>query len=210
MLVAVIGIPGAGKSSIYAKLKELGYDAWDTDADGLSEWRDRGTKAPVAEPADWHDPVETRAIEYRVRRDRVAELRDLARERTVYLCGSAGGEDKFWDLLDLVICVDVDGATLRQRMATRTTNDYGKAAHELASIIAANATWAGDYERLGAPDRRHAALGQCRGGSHSRRRDHCHRRRLRCVRSRTTRTKHRLDMARPPGRHGLRDSVGDV
>ena len=150
VLVAVNGIPGAGKSSIYAKLKSLGYDAWDTDADGLSEWRDRATKAAVAEPADWHDPVETRAIEYRVRRDRVAALHDRARDHVVYLCGCAGGEEEFWDLLDLVICVSIDDDTLRQRLATRTTNDYGKAPHELASILAANATWADDYARFGA------------------------------------------------------------
>lgn len=150
MLVAVTGIPGSGKSTIYVRLKALGLDAWDTDEDALSEWRDRESKLPVAEPEDWHDPVGTRSIEYRVRRDRVERLRQRARDHTVYLCGCAGGEEEFWDLLDLVICVAVDDTTLRRRLAVRTTNRYGKAPHELSSILEANATWAEDYRSLGA------------------------------------------------------------
>jgi len=128
----------------------MGLEAWDTDEDGLAGWRDRATKAPVPDPYDWHDPVETAGMEYRVRRDRVEALHRRSRDRTVYLCGCAGGEDEFWDLLDLVICLAVDNDTLRHRLATRTTNDYGKAEHELTAILAANATWAEDYRGYGA------------------------------------------------------------
>jgi shikimate kinase len=149
-LVAINGIPGAGKSSVYARLKALGLDAWDTDEDGLSEWRDRASKLPVPEPDDWHDEKATQGIEYRVRRDRVEDLRRRSTDHTVYLCGCAGGEEEFWDLLDRVICIAVDNDTLRHRLATRTTNDYGKAAHELERILAENVTWAEQYRGFGA------------------------------------------------------------
>jgi hypothetical protein len=135
---------------VYARLKALGLDAWDTDEDNISEWRDRASKLPVPEPGDWHDEEATRASEYRVRRDRVEELRRRARDHTVYLCGCAGGEEEFWDLLDRVICIAVDNDTLRQRLASRTTNDYGKAPHELQTILDANVSWAEDYRGFGA------------------------------------------------------------
>jgi len=140
-LVAVCGIPGAGKSTVCAQLKRLGCDAWDTDVDQLAGWRDRISKVPVPDPADWHDPVATALLEYTVARECVLELRTRAFEHTVYLCGMAGDESAFWDLLDLVICLTVDDATLRYRLATRTTNGYGKASHERDAILSANRTW---------------------------------------------------------------------
>jgi broad-specificity NMP kinase len=149
-LIAVCGIPGAGKSTVYERLKAAGLDAWDTDRDGISGCRDLVTGAPAPDPVDWHDPAETKAIEYRVRRERVEELRLRASDHTGYLCGSAGGEDEFWDLLDRVIILDVDNETLRHRLATRTTNSYGKAAHELDGILTANVGWADAYAALGA------------------------------------------------------------
>lgn len=39
---------------------------------------------------------------------------------------------------------------MRRRLATRTNNDYGKAKHELAGILDANATWEAAYRDRGA------------------------------------------------------------
>lgn len=149
-LVAVCGIPGAGKSAVYTRVKSLGLDAWDTDEDGLSAWRDRETKQPVPDPINWHDPDETHGIEYRVRRERVEELHRRARDHTVYLCGCAGGEEEFWELLDRVVILSVDDETLRFRLATRTTNNFGKASHERDATLDANRGWTESYEARGA------------------------------------------------------------
>ena len=92
VLVAVCGIPGAGKSTVAEHLKSIGVEALDTDVDGFAEWRHEGSKAPAAAPADWHDVEATRGLEYCVRRDRVADLREEASDRIVFLCGFAGGK----------------------------------------------------------------------------------------------------------------------
>lgn len=92
----------------------------------------------------------THGIEYCVRRDRVEELRRRAVGRTVYLCGFAGGEDEYWDLLDRVIVIAVDNATLGHRLTTRTGNNYGKSAHERDAILKANVGWAESYRSRGA------------------------------------------------------------
>jgi broad-specificity NMP kinase len=149
-LVAICGIPGSGKSTVYERLRRMGLDAWDTDRDSLSGWRDVETRQAVPDPSDWHDQAAARGIEYRVRRERVEELQRRASDHTVFLCGCAGGEDEFWDLLDRAIVLDVDNETLQHRLATRTTNSYGKADHERTAILAANIGWADAYARIGA------------------------------------------------------------
>ena len=135
---------------MYAQLVALGLDAWGTDENGLAQWVDAETKLPVPEPADWHDPALTHGLQYTVPREAVEELRRRAGDHTVYVCGGAGDEFGFWDLLDLVVCIVVDDQTLRHRLATRTGNDYGKAQHELDSILHANRTWEATYREHGA------------------------------------------------------------
>lgn len=147
-LVAVCGIPGSGKSTVSARLKALGLDAWDTDVDGIAAWRDQESKLPVPAPDDWS--VDGHGIEYCVSRDRVEELRRRAGDHIVYLCGPAGGEDEYWDLLDLVIQLEVDNDTLRHRLTTRTNNPHGKASGQLERILASNVGWAAGYRSRGA------------------------------------------------------------
>lgn len=150
-LVAVCGIPGAGKSTVAERLKALGHDAWDTDVDGLAGWRDCATKLPVPNPVDWHDPVANAGIEYAPRRDKIEPLRARADEtdHPVYLCGMAGDEFAFRDLLDRVILLAVDDETLLHRLATRTNNSYGKAAHERDALLAAHQGWTESYRQRG-------------------------------------------------------------
>lgn len=149
-LVAVTGAPGSGKSTVLARLRDLGRVAYGTDEDRLSGWRDRASKLPVPDPADWHDPIANGSIEYRVRRDRIEDIRNRADDQIVYVCGFAGDEAGCWDLLDLVVCLVVDTETLRHRLMTRDGNDYGKADHELQGILTANATWEESYRGFGA------------------------------------------------------------
>lgn len=51
-LVWVTGNSGAGKSSVCALLRRLGYAAFDTDDDGYSGWVDRSTGDPIVDPPD--------------------------------------------------------------------------------------------------------------------------------------------------------------
>ncbi len=53
------------------------------------------------------------------------------------LCGSVENETDVRDLFDLVICLVVDGRTLRDRLQTRTTHPFGRHPEELATLVIA-------------------------------------------------------------------------
>jgi thymidylate kinase len=150
-LVLVTGLSGSGKSAVYRRLVERGIEAYGFDEHGFGEWFSRTSRKATPFPVDRTDG-DTAELEFRVHRDRIERLAADVRAsgRTVYLCGGAGHELHFWELLDLVVYLDVDGDTLRRRLTSRTDNGYGKTADELDGILSANETWAAMYADRGA------------------------------------------------------------
>lgn len=149
-LVWVTGNSGAGKSTVCAHLKGLGKLAADADWDGYSHWVDRVTGQVVADPPY---PVPAGWLErfaWRVSRAEVEALAARVHDQTAFLCGSAENEADVRDLFDLVACVVVDNATLRDRLLTRTTNAFGQHPEELAAALAANDEIEASYRRLDA------------------------------------------------------------
>ena len=53
----------------------------------------------------------------------------------IFLCGSLGNEAELHDLFKAVFALYVDDKTLIHRLATRTTNDWGKQPHELEQTL---------------------------------------------------------------------------
>ena len=80
-------------------------------------------------------------------RSRVETLHDKG--ELVFLSGSVDNELDVWDLFTAVVCLVVDDATLRSRLAARP-DPYGKAPDELANILAWNKTCEANYRRFGA------------------------------------------------------------
>jgi thymidylate kinase len=58
-------------------------------------------------------------------------------------------EIEFWDLFAAVIALDVDSGTLQRRLASRTSNDFGKSAHELAQVLSWHSDARAAYQRAG-------------------------------------------------------------
>ena len=78
------------------------------------------------------------------------EIKRSAGNDTVFLLGTASNELDVWDLFDDVICLVVDEQTMRHRLKTRTTNDFGKADHELADILEWFQRYEANYRSFGA------------------------------------------------------------
>ncbi|MGX1364937.1 ribose 1,5-bisphosphokinase PhnN [Streptomyces canus] len=149
-LVWVTGNSGTGKSTVCGVLRERGYVALDGDEDGFCRWIDRAngeevTDPPYPVPGGWLD-----RHGWAIVRERVEELVEESRFHITFLCGSAENEADVRDLFDLVVCLVIDEATLRHRLATRTTNAFGQHPEELAAALKWNPRMRAIYESHGA------------------------------------------------------------
>jgi len=152
-LVYITGTPGAGKTVVRDELQRRGYTAYDTDEDGLAHYYNTETNELVHK----HMSAEARTEEWRkthawkVPRSAVEKLHAEAANKLIFLSGVVANDfDELWDVFDKVIALTIDETTLRHRITTRTTGDYGKNAHEFASLLAWQKTAMDKYRKRGA------------------------------------------------------------
>ena len=109
---------GTGKSSVIEALAERGYTAIDTDADG------------------WHHWVDVDGQPDRVwREDRIQALLSNQDTAVLFVSGTASNQVRFYPQFDHIVLLSAPTSVLLERLATRTTNPYGKRPDELARIL---------------------------------------------------------------------------
>jgi dephospho-CoA kinase len=114
--VFVTGMSGTGKSSALAALRELGFEAVDTDEPGWTLWSDE------EDGYVWDEA-------------RIAELLDRERDGTLVLSGTVSNQGRFYPRFDAVVLLSAPAEVLLERVASRTTNDYGKHEAERELIV---------------------------------------------------------------------------
>jgi hypothetical protein len=119
--VLVTGMSGTGKSSALAELGRRGYRVVDTDDAGWTEW------IP--------DPEEVGGGEWLWVEDRMTELLDLDRRGTLFVQGCVRNQGKFYGRFDAVVLLSAPARVILDRIASRTTNDYGKPPAERELIL---------------------------------------------------------------------------
>jgi uridine kinase len=135
-LIYITGPSGAGKSTVRNELINRGYEAHDTDEDGMSAWYDNQTLEPVEflkakdRPADWFEKHD-----FRLSAERVKELAVRAKSRFIFLCGIPANDKEFHEYYDKVICLVIDEETMKHRVGTRTTNGFEKSPDELKLML---------------------------------------------------------------------------
>jgi thymidylate kinase len=150
-LIFVTGISGAGKSTVRIELVQRGYEAYDTDEDGIARFVNKMTGAVTGSvDASLRTIAFTQANDWMVDPERVRLLAQRAEDRFVFLCGSVANEIEVWDLFGKVILLSIDEATMRERVARRTASDFGKHAHELDLMLEWIKSIDDDYSRYGA------------------------------------------------------------
>src|SRR5215470_11654330 len=107
---------GTGKSSALAGLRRRGFEVVDTDEPGWTEWSDEDGG-------------------YVWREERVEALLEAERDSTLYLSGAVSNQGTFYPRFDAVVLLTAPADVLLERIARRTTNDYGKSPREREEVL---------------------------------------------------------------------------
>jgi shikimate kinase len=130
--ILLTGMSGTGKSTVITALAARGYRAIDLDTEEWSHWVPvEGVEADgrADEGSIWRDR------DWVWREDRVERL--LAREEgdVLFVSGTSPNQGRFRGWFDHVVLLSAPAAVLVERLATRTTNTYGKSPEELARVL---------------------------------------------------------------------------
>ena len=118
---------GTGKSTVIRALRARGYKAVDADEPGWSEL--------VSVPGHPGISVSEPGRDWVWREDRIQELLSTEDTDILFLSGCASNQVKFYSQFDHIILLSAPVPLMIERLASRTTNPYGKHPDELAMIL---------------------------------------------------------------------------
>jgi shikimate kinase len=117
--VLITGMSATGKSTAVTAMAEHGFRAVDTDTDEWSEW----VRTPSGEQ-DWI-----------WREERITALLDEDDPRSLFVGGCKTNQGTFRHRFDHIVLLTAPTPVILDRLATRTTNRYGRSAAERDRIL---------------------------------------------------------------------------
>jgi dephospho-CoA kinase len=127
--ILITGMSGTGKSSVIAELAAHGYKAVDADSPEYSEWVEVAGDTSALGSPEWG------ARDWIWREDRVQDLLSTEDADLLFVSGCAANMGKFLPQFDLVVLLSAPAEVIVERLATRTTNAYGKRSEEVARTL---------------------------------------------------------------------------
>jgi dephospho-CoA kinase len=118
--VLITGMSGTGKSSVLRELRRRGYRVVDIDS---SNW---SIERPLADGS---------GAEQLWRTDVMGALLAEDAPEGLFVAGCASNQGLFYDRFDAVVLLSTPREVLLERIATRTTNSFGKTDAERKRII---------------------------------------------------------------------------
>jgi shikimate kinase len=130
--VFLTGTSGTGKSAVIAELAARGCKAVDTDYGGWSELVDVPANSGVTGVGAGKD--------WLWREDRIALLLSTEDADVLFISGGASNQGKFYAQFDHIVLLVAPTTVMKERLATRTNNPYGKSPDEVARVLALKET----------------------------------------------------------------------
>jgi dephospho-CoA kinase len=127
--VLITGMSGTGKSSVISELAARGYKAVDADSSEYSEWVEVSGDTTALGSPGWG------AKDWVWREDRVQDLLSTEDADLLFVSGCAANMGKFLPQFDHAILLSAPAKVIAERLATRTTNAYGKRPEEVARTL---------------------------------------------------------------------------
>ena len=118
---------GTGKSTLVCELAALGYKAIDADSDEWSEWVNVSGDSPLSGSTTEPDRV--------WREDRIQRLLSTEDADVLFVSGCATNQVKFYAQFEHIVLLSAPSRLIIDRLATRTTNSYGKHPAELSRVL---------------------------------------------------------------------------
>jgi dephospho-CoA kinase len=122
--ILVTGMSGTGKSSALAELGQRGYRVVDTCDPGWREYREYVQSSEELHRGEWLWVEE-----------RITGLLDSDDARSLFVAGCVRNQSKFYDRFHAVVLLSAPTDVILDRVARRTTNNYGKSSVERAMIL---------------------------------------------------------------------------
>jgi shikimate kinase len=124
--VLITGMSGTGKSTVVAALAARGHKAVDADEPGFSEL----VSVPDGELTGLGP-----GIDWVWREDRIQALLSTPDADLLFVSGCAPNQGRFYAQFDHVVLLTAPAAVIAKRLATRTTNPFGKDPDQLARTL---------------------------------------------------------------------------
>jgi gluconate kinase len=149
MLYYVTGTSASGKTTLVKCLRRNGFSAYDGD-DYCAYHNRRGLKTSWPSDPELRTPEWFQENPWLMDTDFVRQCQRLHQKDPAFICGVAHNEEDYWHYFEKTFYLDLDWATLEERLLTRTTNIYGKTDYELEVIYQFHRNAKERYLSLGA------------------------------------------------------------